>query len=92
MIGYDSLAGSITIADIHDNTYLDLLVANNGTNNIGMFFDYGNETFTYQKTFSTGSDSHPCSIAVSDMNNDNQSDLIIANYGINQIGIFFGIW
>ncbi len=92
MIGYDSLPCFITITDINDNTDLDLLVANNGTNNIGMFFGYSNGTFTYQKTFSTGSGSHPCSITVSDINNDNQSDLIVAKYGSNQIVIFFGMW
>jgi len=83
VIGYDSLPCFISIADINHDTYFDLLVANNGTNNIGMFFGYDNGTFTYQKTFSTGSESHPCSIAVSDMNNNNQSDLIVTKYGIN---------
>ncbi|CAF4324220.1 unnamed protein product, partial [Adineta steineri] len=42
-------------------------------------------------TYSTGTNSTPCMVAVGDFNNDNQLDLAVANYGVNNVGIFLGI-
>ena len=41
--------------------------------------------FLNQTTYSTGSS--PCSVAVVDVNSDNKPDIVIANYGSNNVGV-----
>ncbi len=53
-----------------------------------MLFQYGNETFRDAIILSTGKDCRPKSVCVFDINNDNQSDIIVAHAGFNNIGVF----
>jgi hypothetical protein len=87
---YDSIPCSLAVADFNKDNQLDIVVANYGTNNIGIFLGYGNGTFASQKTYTTGPNSHPSSIALGDFNNDNQLDIVVSNYGTGNIGIFLG--
>ena len=88
--GYDSIPYSLAVGDFNKDNHLDIAVANYGTNNIGIFFGYGNGTFTSQKTYTTTPNSNPSSIAVGDFNNDNQLDIAVTNNGTGNIGIFLG--
>ncbi len=88
--GYGSGPYSITVGDFNNDSRLDIVVANPGTNNIGIFLGYGNGTFSSQTTFSSGSDSNPLSVAVGDFNNDNRLDISVANYLTNNVDIFLG--
>ncbi|CAF1308453.1 unnamed protein product [Adineta steineri] len=88
--GYDSVPSSLQIGDFNKDNHLDIVVANSGTNNIGIFFGYGNGTFMNQTTYTTTSNSNPSSIVVADFNNDNQLDIAVTNTGIGSLGIFFG--
>src|SRR5438128_1431472 len=81
---------SIAVGDLNNDHQMDIVVVNYGTNNIGILLGYGDGSFQDQMTFSTGYDSIPYSLAVGDLNKDNQLDIIVANYGTNNIGIFFG--
>ena len=88
--GYDSLPSSLAVGDFNNDTHLDIAVANYGTNNIGIFLNYGNGTFTNQQIYTTTINSNPSSIALSDFNNDTILDIVVANYGSGSVGIFFG--
>jgi hypothetical protein len=88
--GYDSLPYFVNIADFNNDHYLDIVVANYGTDNIGVFLGYGNGSFTTQTTYSTSPGSNPYSIAVNDFNNDGHLDIAVANSGTNNVGIFLG--
>jgi hypothetical protein len=81
---------SVVVGDLNNDHQMDIIVANSGRNTIGVFLSKGDGTFANQQTYSTGSESHPYSIAVSDFNNDNYLDIAVANYGTNNIGIFLG--
>ena len=59
-------------------------------NNVGVHISYGTIDFGGAITYSTGFNSDPYSVAVSDFNNDGQSDVAVANYGTNNLGIFLG--
>ncbi|CAF0744124.1 unnamed protein product [Rotaria sp. Silwood1] len=85
-----TLPRSIAIGDFNNDHQMDIVVANSGTNTIGIFLSQDNETFTTQQIYSTGFDSRPYSLAVSDFNKDNYLDIAVANYGANNIGIFLG--
>ncbi|CAF3760649.1 unnamed protein product [Rotaria sordida] len=81
---------SVAVGDFNNDHQMDIVVANSGTNTIGIFLSQGDETFTNQQIYSTGSDSRPYSLVVNDFNNDNYLDIAVANYGTNNIGIFLG--
>ncbi|CAF3950082.1 unnamed protein product, partial [Rotaria sp. Silwood1] len=79
---------SLSIHDLNNDKLLDIIVANDSTNNIGIFLGDDNGMFTNQMTFSTGFDSLPHAVAVGDFNNDNRMDIVVANAGTNNIGVF----
>jgi hypothetical protein len=85
--GIKSQPSSVTIGDFNNDTRLDLAVANYGSNIVGLLFDYGNGSFASQIRFSAGFDSRPLALASGDVNNDNVSDIIIANNGYGTIQI-----
>ncbi|CAF0890611.1 unnamed protein product [Adineta steineri] len=88
--GIQSYPYSVAVADFNNDKQLDIVVANYGTNNIGIFLGYGNGTFSSQTTYSTGDNSQPFSVTIGDFNNDQQLDIVVANFGANNIGIFLG--
>ncbi len=81
---------SIAVGDFNNDAELDIAVVNYGTNNIGIFLQDTNASFANQITFSTGYDSDPYALAVGDLNNDNKLDIVVANYGTNNVGVFLG--
>ncbi len=91
---YNAVAGSqpwsIAVGDFNNDNQVDIVVANSGTNNIGVCLGYGDGTFASQTIFSTGSNSYPAAVAVGDFNNDNRLDIAVANSGTNNVGIFLG--
>ncbi|CAF4008605.1 unnamed protein product, partial [Rotaria sordida] len=89
--GYDSNPRSLAIGDFNKDNYLDIAVANYGTNNIGILFGFGDGNFTNQQIYTTGPNSNPISIAIGDFNNDKNLDIVVANYGIGNIGVFLNL-
>ena len=87
---YDSIPQTLAVGDFNNDNQLDIAVANYGTNNIGIFFGYGNGTFANQITYATTLYSNPSSISLNDLNNDNQLDIVVANSGTGNIGVFLG--
>jgi predicted nucleotidyltransferase len=88
--GYDSLPYCVAVGDFNNDNKLDIAVANYGTNNVGIFLGDGNGTFGSQITFLTSLRSGPYSITVADVDNDDQLDIIVANYHANTVDIFLG--
>ncbi|CAF0957422.1 unnamed protein product [Adineta steineri] len=84
--GAGSRPCSVVVNDFNQDGYIDIAVANNGTNNIGIFINNGNGTFRNQQMLSTNS-SRPSFLAVGDFNNDNHSDMAVIYYGTDNIGI-----
>jgi streptogramin lyase len=90
LTAFDSLPQAIAVGDFNNDGQLDITVANTGTNKIGVFLGNGNGAFSNQTIYSTGSNSNPMSIAIDDLNNDTRLDIVVANYGTNNIGVFIG--
>ncbi|CAF1220352.1 unnamed protein product [Rotaria sp. Silwood1] len=88
--GSGSMPESIAVGDFNSDHRLDIVVANTGTDNIGIFLGYDNGAFLNQTTYQTGTNSKPSSVAVGDFNNDNQLDFAVANSGTDSLGIFLG--
>ena len=80
----------VAITDLNNDQWVDLVVANQGTNKLGIFYGYNYTAFFLHQTHSTGDESFPMVVSVADMNNDNHLDIVVANYYSSNIGIFFG--
>jgi predicted nucleotidyltransferase len=81
---------SVAVADLNNDQRLDIVVANSGTDNVGVFLANGNGTFRSQMIYSTGIRTRPCSVVIGDFNNDTRLDIAVANYGASSVSIFLG--
>jgi len=79
---------SVAAGDFNQDHLVDIVAANSGTNNTGIFLNYGNDTFAPQMAFTTGDYSRPLSVAVDDFNNDTHLDVAVTIYDTHSIGIF----
>ncbi|CAF4675763.1 unnamed protein product, partial [Rotaria sp. Silwood2] len=89
-IGYYPYPLAVSVGDLNNDTWQDIVVANNGMDTVGVFLGYEDGTFANQKTYSTGSGSHPISVALGDFNNDYRLDIIAGNFGTNSISVLLG--
>ncbi|CAF3824214.1 unnamed protein product [Rotaria sp. Silwood1] len=88
--GIDSNPVAIALGDFNNDNQLDIAVANHGTENVAILIGYGNGSFSSPVTCSTGIDSGPKAIAIGDFNNDGRLDIVVANTGWNNVGVFLG--
>ncbi|CAF5161337.1 unnamed protein product, partial [Rotaria sp. Silwood1] len=88
--GSGSAPQAIAVGDFNNDKHLDVAVANSKTNNVGVFLGRGDGRLLSQVTYSTGADSLPWSIALGDLNNDTQLDIVVANHNSDNIGVFLG--
>jgi hypothetical protein len=88
--GQNSAPKAIAIGDFNNDSRLDIVVAYGGSDNIGIFLGYDSGTFASVTNYSTGNDSYPCSVALGDFNNDNRLDIVVANSGTKNLGVFIG--
>ncbi|CAF1565960.1 unnamed protein product, partial [Rotaria sp. Silwood1] len=87
--GGSSLQG-VVIGDLNNDANLDIVLANYGTNNIGVLYGYGDGSFENQMMLSAGANSHPISIAVGDFNGDGVLDIALANNGSKHADMMLG--
>lgn len=85
--GSGSAPYSVAAADVNGDSKIDLIVANNFLNNVGVLLNNGSGTFSGPVTYSTGSSSGPYFVATSDINGDGYSDIIVANFAGNNVGV-----
>jgi hypothetical protein len=77
--------------NLNNDHHLDIVVVNSRVNTIAIFFGDGNGNFSDSKIYSTGIGSDPSSVAIDDLNKDTHLDLVIANWGTNNILVFLGL-
>lgn len=70
------------------STFLDLAVANGGSNTVSILLGNGDGTFTPGQVIPVGVD--PRAIAVGDFNHDGKPDLVVANRGSNTLTLLLG--
>ena len=88
--GYASRPSSVALADFNRDTFLDIVVANSLSDTIGVLLGSSDETFYNVTTFSTGLGSYPVSIVACDFNDDGKLDIVVANFGTNNVAILTG--
>ena len=89
-VGVAASPSSIVIGDVNGDKQNDILVTNSHSNEIGIFYSYGNGTFEDVQTYQIGPGTEPSSISIADLDKDNLIDIVVANTGISTIVIFYG--
>jgi len=89
-VGNSNSSYFFAIADANNDDRWDIVIPNTADNNFGILLGKGDGTFGVQTTFSTGDNSQPYGLAVADFNNDNRSDVVVVNYGLNTLGVLLG--
>jgi hypothetical protein len=89
--GNDSLPVNLAVFDVNNDNKPDIIVANQHGFNVGVILNNGSGTFLSQATYLTGSNSHPKFVSIADINGDNKPDILVANSGQFNFGIFFNV-
>ena len=79
------------MVDVNNDSSLESIAANYGTNNIGVLLNVGNGTFSRQITYSTGPNCQPSFVITVDVNGDNKLDIVVASSNGNNIGVLFNV-
>ena len=87
--GFQTRPYWISIGHFNDDKHVDIVVANYGTNSIGVLF--GNTDGTFENPIITriGS-SRPQSLAVADINHDNRMDVVVVSNGTLDVMVLLG--
>ena len=88
--GRSSAPYCVALADFNNDQYLDIVVTTSETDNIVLLLGYGNGTFVFHATYSTGYRSRPYTLVISDLNNDHIWDIAVANSGTSNIFLIYG--
>jgi VCBS repeat-containing protein len=73
-----------------EDSYLDLAVANGGSNAVSVLLGKGDGTFGSATNYEMGANSAPNSVAVRDFDLDSDPDLAVANEGSNTVSVLLG--
>jgi hypothetical protein len=76
------------MGDVNGDGRLDIIFANQKSDNVSVLLGNGNGAFQPQQTFATGD--LPFSVALGDLNGDGKLDISVANANSNTAGVFLG--
>ncbi|CAF3749092.1 unnamed protein product [Rotaria magnacalcarata] len=89
IVGHSTVFGSrpqfIAVDDFDNDKQLDIIVADSNKNNILVLKGKANGIYSIITIHSTASYSSSCSVTISHFDNDNKTDVVIADYGTNDI-------
>src|SRR5216684_1815090 len=84
--GYDPIF--VAVGDFNGDGVPDLVVANEGSNNVSVLLGNGQGAFQAAQNFAAGT--NPQSVAVGDFNGDGKLDLAVANEGSGDVSVLLG--
>lgn len=80
----------VAVQDLNGDGVLDLAVNNTGDDTLSILLGMGDGTFETVNLLGTGSQSSPAKVMAGDFNGDGAADLVLTEYGDNQVSIFLG--
>jgi hypothetical protein len=81
---------SIAIPDLNKDGYLDIVVVNSGSNSISVLLGNSAGTFSQAPNSPYTTGENPVSVAIADLNKDNNLDIVIANHGAHSVSVLLG--
>ncbi|MDP2366083.1 MAG: VCBS repeat-containing protein, partial [Ignavibacteria bacterium] len=81
---------SITTADLNKDNAPDIILGTFSPSQINIFLNDGSGNFNTNADFTYPASSRPVGVAVADFNEDNNLDIITANYLDSTLSIFWG--
>ena len=85
------LSQAVVAADMNDDQKIDIIVANSGLDNIGVYLHTANGMFVSLITYPTGYGSSPHSIVAVDLNGNSTHGIIVANHGTDNVGVLLNM-
>src|SRR5262249_2589019 len=82
-LGDGSKPLAVVAADVNADGLADLVVADNGGNNVSVLLGNGDGTFQPPRTFAAGTG--PDAVAVADVNGDGRPDLVVTDFGTTNV-------
>ncbi len=81
---------SVALADVNGDAKLDMLVANEDSDDVSVLLNNGDGTFGDAQSLDAGVLSFPEWVRVADFNGDGKRDIVAALSGNDQVGVFRG--
>ena len=81
--------GAVAVADLNGDGKLDIIVLNQGENDLLVYLGLGGNRFAAPLRFFTGTD--PVGLTVADLTGSGMPDLIVTNAGSNDLTVFIGV-
>ena len=88
--GSGSHPKAVAVGYFNNDSFLDIVVANYDTHNVGVFLGYGNGSFVENQIITSVGSGRPFSLAVGDFNNDKKLDIAVVLEGISNVIILLG--
>src|SRR5712692_5781895 len=89
-VGVGNQPVSVAVGNFNGDSFLDLAVANQFSNNVTILLGQGNGQFTPAPGSPVSVGNQPVSVAVGNFNGDSFLDLAVANVGSNNVTILLG--
>ena len=86
--GAGSEPSSLAIGDLNGDAKPDLVVANEGSDDVSVLLGNGDGSFQSAMNHSAGD--YPSSVAIGDLNGDAKPDLAVANRGSDDVSVLLG--
>jgi len=81
----------LAVIDLNGDGILDVVTANRSNDTVSALLGTGTGAFGNVSIYDTGKSGQPRDLAVADVNNDGQPDLLTADYSSNTIGVLLGV-
>lgn len=79
---------ALAIADVNDDTQLDIITANAGSHDVTVLLGNGDGSFQSPLSFVVGT--RPVAVGVDDVNDDGKRDIITAHSGSDDVAVLLG--
>lgn len=83
--GYKSEPNYVAVGDFNNDTLPDIIVANYGTNMVGILIGHNHGSFAPLKVSSFDYGSHPLLVSIGDFNQDELLDFVVVNEGTDNL-------